>query len=325
MMIPAIVCAFSVSLVMLLLLLNTRLYGIALDQPNHRSLHTHSIPRTGGLAVMSGVLAAWLLAGNFWLLIIPATMLLIVSIIDDIRGLPVRWRLLSQLVVSAGISIAVLPGYGWWVHILVALGLTWMMNLYNFMDGSNGLAGGMALFGFGIYAIAAVLRHDFQMAALSAPVAAASFAFLLFNFHPARIFMGDGGSVPLGFLAGAIGLIGWQRELWPAWFPLLVFSPFIVDASVTLFKRILRKEKFWEAHRSHYYQRLIQMGWSHRKTAIAEYLLMMVAGGSAIFLIKQPISMVLVAFIAWLAIYSAIMAIIDRAWKLWSCDPTEFR
>ena len=319
-MIVAMVCAFLVSLILLLLLLKTRLYGIALDQPNHRSLHNHSIPRTGGLAVVSGVLAAWLLAGNFWLLVIPTVILMFVSIIDDIRGLSVRWRLLSQLIVSAGVSMAVLPEYAWWVHVLVVLGITWMMNLYNFMDGSNGLAGGMALFGFGAYAVPAVMGHDFQMAALSASVVASSVAFLLFNFHPARIFMGDGGSVPLGFLAGAIGLLGWQRELWPAWFPVLVFSPFIVDASVTLFKRLLRREKVWQAHRSHYYQRLIQMGWSHRKTAIAEYFLMIAAGATAIYVAKQPISIALLVFVAWLIIYFTIMRIIDRAWTRKSCD-----
>jgi len=320
----AMICAFLVSLVMLLLLLKTGLYGIALDQPNHRSLHKHSIPRTGGIAVMAGVLAAWLLVQTSWLLFIPTSILLTVSVIDDIRGLSVRWRLLSQLIVSAGVSMAVLPEYAWWVHVLVVLGITWMMNLYNFMDGSNGLAGGMALFGFGAYAVAAAVSHDLQMAALSASIAAASFAFLLFNFHPARIFMGDGGSVPLGFLAGAIGLLGWQRELWPAWFPVLVFSPFIVDASVTLFKRLLRREKVWQAHRSHYYQRLIQMGWSHRKTAIAEYFLMMAAGTTAIYVARQPISTALLVFVAWLIIYFTIMRIIDRAWTRKSCD-AEFR
>jgi len=319
-MILAMASAFLVTLVMLLLLLKTRLYGIALDQPNHRSLHKNSIPRTGGIAVVSGVLTTWLWAENFWVLIVPATILLIVSIVDDVRSLSIRWRLMAQLIVSLGVSFAMLPEYAWWLHILVALAITWMMNLYNFMDGSNGLAGGMALFGFGTYSVAAVIGHDLQMAVLSASVVASSFAFLLLNFHPARIFLGDGGSVPLGFLAGTIGLVGWQRELWPAWFPLLVFSPFIADASVTLLKRILRREKVWQAHRSHYYQRLIQIGWSHKKTAIAEYCLMITAGGSAIFLIEQPMAMVLLIFAAWLIIYFIIMRMVDRAWKLRSCE-----
>ena len=320
----AAICAFAVTLVMLLLLLRTWLHGIALDQPNHRSLHSQSVPRTGGIAVMSGVLASWLLVGSSWLLLILTIILLVVSVIDDVRNLPVRWRLLAQLLVSAAVSVAMLPEYAWWVHVTATLALTWMMNLYNFMDGSNGLAGGMALFGFGAYAIAAAAGQDVHLAILSASVMAASFAFLLFNFHPARIFLGDGGSVPLGFLAGTMGLLGWQRDVWPLWFPLFVFSPFVVDASVTLIKRILRREKVWQAHRSHYYQRLIQMGWSHRKTAIAEYLLMIAAGATAIYVARQPISIALLAFVAWLITYFTIMRIIDRAWTMKSCD-AEFR
>jgi hypothetical protein len=96
--------------------------------------------------------------------------------------------------------------------------------------------------------------------------------FLLLNFSPARVFMGDAGSVPLGFLAGGIGIAGWRTVSWPAWFPLLVFSPFVVDASVTLARRMfMRRERFWHPHREHYYQRLVRMGWSHRRLALTEY------------------------------------------------------
>lgn len=312
-------CAFCVTLAMLFLLLKTRLYSFALDQPNHRSLHTRLVPRTGGVAVITGILTAWIVADNTWLWTIPVAVLLLVSLIDDVRDLSVRWRLLTQLVVSAGLSVAVFPEYPWWLHIPIVLSMTWIINLYNFMDGSDGLAGGMALFGFSSYAVAAAVSHDFHIVALSVAVVAASFAFLLLNFHPARIFLGDSGSIPLGFLAGAIGLFGWQRELWPLWFPLLVFSPFIIDASVTLLKRLLRREKVWEAHRSHYYQRLIQLGWTHRKTAIAEYCLMIATGASAVFLIRQPQSIVLVVLIIWLLSYFAIMQKIDKQWGLQSC------
>ena len=99
-------------------------------------------------------------------------------------------------------------------------------------------------------------------------------SFLLFNFSPSKIFMGDIGSISLGFLSGAMGIIGWQKELWALWFPLLIFSPFIIDATITLLKRVSRKEKFWKAHREHYYQRLILLGWSHKKTALISYLVM---------------------------------------------------
>ena len=213
-------------------------------------------------------------------------------------------------------TMALLPGYPWWLQILVVLAITWMINLYNFMDGSDGLAGGMALFGFAGYAVAAVLANNMQMAVMNTAIVGASLAFLLFNFHPARIFLGDGGSVPLGFLAGAIGLYGWEEGLWPVWFPVLVFSPFIIDASATLLKRLLSGERIWQAHRTHYYQRLIQLGWSHRRTALAEYGLMMAASGTGLMLIGQPLSILLTVLAFWLLSYLAMLWVIDRQWAI---------
>jgi UDP-N-acetylmuramyl pentapeptide phosphotransferase/UDP-N-acetylglucosamine-1-phosphate transferase len=96
------------------------------------------------------------------------------------------------------------------------------------------------------------------------------------------VFLGDAGSIPLGFLAGALGLHGFHSGAWPAWFPLLVFSPFIVDASVTLATRLARREAVWRAHRSHLYQRLVLSGWSHRRLAGSAYVLMAAAGMSAL-------------------------------------------
>src|SRR5207253_5665948 len=109
-----------------------------------------------------------------------------------------------------------------------------------------------------------------------------SVGFLVFNRPPARIFMGDVGSTFLGFLAGTLAVMGAHRGLFGLFVPALIFSPFIVDATVTLLRRLLRGEKVWQAHREHYYQRMVLSGWSHRKTVIAEYVLMLACGGSAL-------------------------------------------
>src|SRR6185312_12884493 len=106
----------------------------------------------------------------------------------------------------------------------------------------NGLAGGMTVVGFGAYAIAAHAQSAGDLAMAASAIAGAALGFLGWNFDPARIFLGDAGSVTLGFLAAAIGFLGWQREVWPVWFPLLVFSPFILDATVTLLVRMRRGE-----------------------------------------------------------------------------------
>lgn len=306
--------AFIGTFLALLLLLRTRLVSIALDQPNQRSLHSMATPRTGGLAIMMGMLIAWCLMMQAWIWVALLLFLVAVSLVDDMRGLSVRWRLLAQLLACTIFVLMDMPNLAWWWLPLSILAITWMANLYNFMDGSDGLAGGMALFGFGFYALAAYFANDAQLALMSGAIASAALAFLLFNFYPARIFMGDAGSVPLGFLAGSIGLYGWQHGNWPLWFPIIVFSPFIVDATATLLKRLLRGEKVWQAHRSHYYQRLVQMGWGHRKTAIAEYALMLAVGGSAVFLLTQPKLIVLYALILWALVYVAIMWLIERFW-----------
>lgn len=232
---------------------------------------------------------------------------------DDRRGLPTGLRLAAQFVMAVAFALLFTPQLPFTNMAAAVLAIVWLCNLYNFMDGSDGLAGGMALIGFAIYGSAAWLAGDRALALMNFSIAAAAFAFLLFNFHPARIFMGDSGSVPLGFLAAAFGLIGWQRELWPLWLPLLVFSPFIVDASATLIKRAVKRERVWRAHRDHYYQRLVRMGFGHGKTARLEYALMLAAGISALLARSHELPLILLAF--WGLVYLLAMAAIDIRWS----------
>jgi len=268
---------------------------------------------------MLGAACGWALLGSASLapMLALALALSALSLLDDFRGLPVALRFGAQ-VAAAGLLIWLgppLPG-GIVAAVWAVLALTWMTNLYNFMDGSNGLAGGMALFGFSFYAVAAWQAGAPGLAATSAVVAAAAAGFLLFNFHPARIFMGDGGSIPLGFLAASLGLAGWQEGRWSLIFPVLVFSPFIADASVTLAKRLLRGDKVWQAHREHYYQRLVRMGLGHRGTALAEYGLMMACGISGLMILNVASTQFrLLIVAAWLTIYVLIMISIDLAWR----------
>lgn len=297
-------------------LLASRLGHRIQDVPNARSLHTMPTPRIGGLGVMAGILAAWamLWPSLVWWLVLPLIALLVVSLLDDIHNLPVRGRLLVQL--AAGIILVAGSGVYASVGILPVLALVffcvWMTNLYNFMDGSNGLAGGMALFGFAFYGVAAWMGQDEMFAILSFSVSAAALGFLYFNFPQAKVFMGDAGSIPLGFLAASMGVWGWMRELWPVWFPLLVFSPFIVDATITLIKRAIRGAKITEAHREHYYQRAIRMGLGHRNLALLEYALMLGVGSSGLMWLQQPFPLVLI--VSWAAIYTTCMLMIDARW-----------
>jgi len=303
---------------MLRWLLKGAMANAVLDHPNQRSLHIHPIPRTGGLALMAGAFAGWVAAplSSGWAMVLMLLFLLAVSFLDDMRGLSGIWRFLAHFL-AAGMFVTVylLPNLGFVGAVTAILAIVWMTNLYNFMDGSDGLAGGMALFGFGFYGLVAWLQGDVAFAGLNWSVATASLAFLFFNFHPARIFMGDAGSIPLGFLAAAFGLWGWRAGYWPLWFPVFVFSPFILDASVTLAKRLLRGDRVWQAHREHYYQRLVQMGWGHRNTALTEYALMATASASATWMITQDGRTQLFFGIGWGLTYLLAMWLVDAKWS----------
>ena len=167
----------------------------------------------------------------------------------------------------------------------------------------------MALIGFSAYAIAAWLAGSAALATLCAAIAAAALGFLIHNFHPARIFLGDVGAIPLGFLAGALGIVGWRDDVWPLWFPLLAFAAFIGDATLTLIRRLLRAERVWQAYRDHYYQRLVRMGLGHRGTAYVAYAAMLLCAAAALVGRSQPpaaqasifigVTLVLAAFAVW--------------------------
>lgn len=276
------------------------------------------MPRTGGLGLHAGALLAIAiiaprLPAALW---IAFAALLLVSITEDARGIPALARLALHLAVCYWFAAAALPaGHGILAGVATTLAIAWMANLYNFMDGSDGLAGGMALFGFFFYGVTAWLSGNTEFALVNFSIAGAAAAFLVFNFHPARIFLGDAGSVPLGFLAAALGVIGWLQRDWTWWFPLLVFSPFVVDASVTLARRLLRRERVWQAHRDHYYQRLVRLGWGHRRTALAEYALMFASGALALATLAMPAAMQAGMLTAAAVAYVALIALIERDWR----------
>lgn len=305
---PAV--SFAVAWVAVLWLLRSFSDRI-LDHPNERSLHQRPVPRTGGLGVTAGIAVSAPLASpiDWWPLWLGAALLVGVSFLEDLAGLPIVGRLVAHLL-AAGVLVAGLlfQDLGWGWAAVAVMAVAWMVNLYNFMDGMDGLAGGMAVFGFGFLASAAWLAGDSQLALVSLSIAAAGGGFLCFNFHPARIFLGDAGSTTLGFLAAGVGLIGWKNGTWPLGVPLLVFSPFIVDASVTLARRMMRGEKFWQAHRSHFYQRLVLSGWSHRRTALAEYALMLVCGALAWLYQTGGDRVRLGILLGWALLFAGLMA-----------------
>ncbi len=240
---------------------------LPMDLPNERSSHRRPVPRAGGLAIWAGWGAALLAAGRGGAWLWPALTLAAVSLVDDHRGLPVVLRLPVHLLAALAFVLACLPDAPWALQGALVIAAIWMLNLFNFMDGADGLAASAALLGFSSLALASLLAGDDAFFGVLASLAAACLGFLWLNWSPAKVFMGDVGSIPLGFLAAALGIDGWARGAWFWWLPVLVFLPVIADATVTIIRRTLRGERIWRAHREHAYQTLIRHGWSHRRVA----------------------------------------------------------
>jgi UDP-N-acetylmuramyl pentapeptide phosphotransferase/UDP-N-acetylglucosamine-1-phosphate transferase len=278
-----------------------------LDRPNERSSHKNPTPRGGGIALVPVIVVAWgaidiLFHASFvhWVVIVAGIVLAAVSWIDDVRGLSPTPRFLSHIV-AVVIVIALIPSgkllfQGLLPPLLdrfaAALLWIWFINLFNFMDGIDGIAGvETTAIGLGIAIVAAVgglAIGRVDLAPLGLALAATAAGFLFWNWHPARIFMGDVGSVPLGFFTGWL-LIAAAAD--GAWAPALILPAYyLADATITLARRAARLEPVWQAHRQHYYQRAALAGWSHDRIALAVGALDIVLIGTALLAGHAPVA-----------------------------------
>jgi UDP-GlcNAc:undecaprenyl-phosphate/decaprenyl-phosphate GlcNAc-1-phosphate transferase len=300
--------------------------GLPQDLPNERSLHAAPRPRGGGLAIWAGWLpvALWVapvadVGTTLWLA--PWAALALVSLRDDFRALGVGVRLFVHACAALWFAVALVwpaASAGSWVAAplgVFAAGaiVAWSLNLYNFMDGSDGLAAVMAILGFSAYGAGAWIAGVSAVGLFA--LAAAAVPFLAVNFPPSRLMMGDVGAVPLGFLAAAFGCALVAAGHWPAWFPVLVFLPFIADATTTLARRALRGERIWEAHRSHYYQRLHRLGAGHRGTLAIYGVWMAGCGVTAFACLQWERGLGWPALGAWCVAAAALFAAIDYHWR----------
>jgi len=273
-----------------------------LDTPNHRSSHTRPTPRGGGVALaaafyagLAALLAAGALEAGTLATLLLGLPIAIVGYIDDRVSLSARTRLAVQFACAAALlwslpapipALAVLgyelpPALAYAAYLL---GLLWLTNLYNFMDGIDGIAAGQAI-------AAGLLWAAILPAASAGPalaLAAAALGFLLYNFPPARIFMGDAGSGFCGFIIGALVLIQAQASATSPLLWLLPLAPFIADATLTLCVRVLRGQSPSQAHRSHAYQRLARRAGRHLPVSAGYFLLALLpVGGLFLWTARQ--------------------------------------
>lgn len=265
------------------LVLRAALAGGILDVPNHRSSHTTPTPRGGGVAIVAVVITGeillavlgWLSPSRAIALVLSGAAVAAIGAWDDLRTVSPGARLAVHLAAAAAaLAILtpekVLPGHAawglpeWLLTLACLLAIVWLTNLYNFMDGIDGIAGTQAVVAGSAAALTFAASQP-ALALVACIVAGAAAGFLILNWPPARIFMGDVGS---GFLGMTFGVLIAASSPPRTLIPLAALAPFIIDATVTLVVRSVRREQITAAHRSHLYQRLVQRGWSHRRVTV---------------------------------------------------------
>ncbi len=290
-----------------LLASRVRLYALdrLLDIPNERSSHSAPTPRGGGLAIavtaLGGIILAAILNWIPWNLAIAlvggGALIATVGWIDDHRSLSALTRFAVQFL-SAGWAMYWVGGLpslsvgftslhlGYFGIILGVIGIVWAINLYNFVDGIDGLAAGEAISTGVIGGLILLAMGQTGLAIVSLLIAAASAGFLPLNWAPARLFMGDVGSGMLGYLFAVLAIASENSGAVPLLLWVLLLGAFVFDATVTLCRRIAHGERWYHAHHSHAYQRMVQAGRSHAQVS------------STILVIN--LALAVLAIVAWL-------------------------
>jgi len=278
------ICTVLISMSATGLVLKYLIKKAILDHPNDRSSHSIPTPRGGGIAILIAVLPTLFLVQYFAAtpivayqpVLICALGLALLSWLDDLKNLGPLIRFASQIM-AASLCLYFIPASEqgfiggflpiWMEKIILGIGWVWFINLFNFMDGIDGISGVEIIsIATGVFLIATLgnLGPQYNQAAMI--LAGGAAGFLKWNWHKAKVFMGDVGSVPLGFLLGwlLITLAG-EGFLISS---IIIALYYLMDATLTLIKRGLRREKVWQAHREHYYQKATQAGLSHDQVVI---------------------------------------------------------
>ena len=275
---------------MLTLLVNRRM----LDTPNERTLHKGSIPRGGGVVIVALLMAALLVmavqSGRYAALggmAILVSAWAILSWRDDQTDLSARLRLCFQLL----FALLTILAFGYVTHIeyasglfvslslwgalLTFIGIIWMANLYNFMDGMDGLASSQTIVAAITLAFWFWQAGDIPLATVCLILASATYGFILWNWQPAKVFLGDVGSVSIGAFFATLIVYANTRYAIPVLSLVALFGVFVFDASITILLRAARGDKIWLPHRSHYYQRMAALGYPHARIVIVQIVLML--------------------------------------------------
>ncbi len=285
----------------------------AVDAPDQRKVHTRIMPRMGGLAIYLGYLVSFFLfltplSKEMIGIFIGGTLIMLVGMLDDKFQLSAKWKLIGQL---AGAAIVVIPfglkigivnlpfgGYidftdGWLLWLAVPITMFWLVgvtNAVNLIDGLDGLSAGVSAIATATMAVMAIIMDDTDVAAYCFVLLGAILGFLYFNFHPARIFMGDTGSLFLGFNLAALSIMGFKEALFVSFIiPIVVLGVPLWDTTFAIVRRIIQKKPISAPDKGHLHHCLLKMGLSHRATVVTIYGISALFGLTAILLTKAAL------------------------------------
>ncbi|GED56775.1 MraY family glycosyltransferase [Brevibacillus formosus] len=312
----------------------------AVDAPNQRKVHTRIMPRMGGLAIYIGYLVAFFLfvpytsISEMLGIFIGSTIVMVVGMLDDKYQLSPKWKLLGQLVATAivvipfGLQIGVvnLPysgsidfSSGWLFWLAIPITMFWIVgvtNAVNLIDGLDGLSAGVSAIAAGTMGVMALLMDDYKVATYCFVLLGAILGFLYFNFHPARLFMGDTGSLFLGFNLAALSIMGFKEALFVSFIiPIVVLGVPLWDTFFAIVRRIVNKKPISSPDKGHLHHCLLNMGLSHRSTVLTIYSISIFFGTMAILLTKTTkwtTIIVMVALLIAIHLGTEIVGLVSR-------------
>ncbi|CDG31373.1 UDP-N-acetylglucosamine:undecaprenyl-P N-acetylglucosaminyl-1-P transferase [Bacillus velezensis UCMB5033] len=337
-----IVVAFFVSLLTVLILTPiVKKIAIkigAVDQPSNRKVHDKIMPRMGGLAIFIGVAAGVLAAGIYnetkmTAITVGAFIIVILGILDDKYQLSAKVKFFVQLavaimIVSTGLkmdffSVPFLTErleLGWVAYPLTVLWIVGITNAMNLIDGLDGLAAGLSVIGLSTIAVMALSGGKILILSLSLVVIGSTLGFLFYNFHPAKIFMGDTGSLFLGYVISVLSLLGLYKSvtLFSIIIPIIILGVPIFDTTFAVIRRILNKQPISAPDKSHIHHRLMAFGLSHRTAVIIIYLIGFIFSVSAILLKSATIWLslfIIFVLIVFMQIIAEVTGLVNEQFK----------
>jgi UDP-N-acetylmuramyl pentapeptide phosphotransferase/UDP-N-acetylglucosamine-1-phosphate transferase len=316
MYIPIISFILSIFIFYLLLLFRSKLPKIFFDFPNQRSSHFSPTLKIGGLVVFGLTFNVWffqnLLFFNYFL---PIFLIFLISLIDDFTDSSVTIRIILHFVIALFFLIFNFSHLNYLLIVFFLISLVWVTNFINFMDGINGLAAFLGLIGLSSFSYLSFNSSYNDVFNLSFYPLFPLLSFLIFNYPFGKFFLGDNGATTFGFLSGMIGLLGWKFQIWPIWFPVLIYFTYGFDATFTIILRTLNGDNSLKPHKEFLFHKMVSIGINKSLVTFIYILFTLINTYYAFFLIDKDLHYVYFYF-AFIFLFSCCIYMrIHNIWK----------